>query len=284
MSEVLSTDRCRMDVFDPETFFREHWRRKPLYVPGGGRALVDRRWTTADFDAARFRMMEDDQVMERPGEVIFIEDVSRFDDDLAARARQLAHFFGAPQVWFDAIRTYDRSGIGAHFDHSDNIVLQQSGTKEWSVASPQHIPRADIARRMMNVPGVGGRELPADGVLRFTLEPGDLLYLPLFWLHSGTSRAESLSISVVCPSVPLHRAVLPLLAEAAHGQALGHQPIPAFHAYLPADERAAAARRLREATGALLRRLSDDELVDAVHALQTRRLPGLDGGAAPVAQ
>jgi 50S ribosomal protein L16 3-hydroxylase len=187
-------------------------------------------------------------------------------------------------VWFDAIRTYDRSGIGAHFDHSDNIVLQQSGTKEWSVSSPEHIPRADIARRMMNVSGVGGRELPAEGVLRFTLQPGDLLYLPLFWVHSGVSLAESLSISVVCPSVSLHRAVLPLLAEAARGHALGHQPIPAFHAYLPAEERDGAARRLREATAALLRRLSDDEMVTAVHALQTRRLPGLDGGTTPVAR
>lgn len=104
-------------------------------------------------------------------------------------------------------------------------------------------------------------------------EPGDLLYIPLFWLHSGTSRADSLSLSVVCPAVSLHTAVVPFLAGALKARALGFQPIPAFHAHLSPEERRDAVTALRTATRVLLDRLTDDDLLDAVHASQTDRFP-----------
>lgn len=264
------------DHYDPRLLFGTHWRTKPLFVRGGAKQFLGLTWTAADFDAALAVARERRApVVERPGEVTFIEDVSAYDPQLAALTTELGRTFGSPRVWFDAVRTYSAGGIGAHFDHSDNVVLQQDGIKEWTLAPPRHLDRADIARRMMNLPDVGGHELPEEDCLHFTLHPGDLLYIPLFWLHSGVSRQESLSVSFVSPAVSLQSAVLPFVTRVLKDRAVGHQPIPALHAYLGPAERAEAVAALRRATELLLRRLADDDVVSAVAALQGDRLPGL---------
>jgi 50S ribosomal protein L16 3-hydroxylase len=260
------------DHFDTELFFSSHWRRVPVLVRGGATEFLGRTWGSADFQAACARARAAGHpVMECVGEVTFVERVSMFDGDLAARAARLSRTFGSPQPWFDGIRTYTASGIGAHFDHSDNFVLQQEGVKEWSLASPRHLDRSDIARRMMGEP-IGARPLPETDLLTFVLEPGDLLYLPLFWLHTGVSRGPSLSVSFVCPAVSLYSAVVPLLTRVMKNRAIGNQPVPAFHAGLSGDERRAVAAALRKATRTLLDRVADDELVDAVHDLQLQML------------
>jgi 50S ribosomal protein L16 3-hydroxylase len=257
--------------FDLETFFSTYWRKQPLFVPGGAAALIDGSWSEAEFQAALAAARSEDAaaVKERAGDVVFVEKVSRFDQRLRGLIAGLAEVFGAPRTWFDAIRTYSASGIGAHFDHSDNFVLQQSGVKEWSLSAPRHIAKADIARRMMNLPGVGAHELPEDDHLTFTVTPGDLLYIPLFWLHSGVSHADSLSVSLVCPALSLQSAVLPALTRVVRSQALGHQPLPAYHAGLTAEQKAKAAAAVAAATRAMLRRMSDDDLVAAVLAAQS---------------
>ncbi|MFD9002377.1 JmjC domain-containing protein [Streptomyces sp. NPDC059582] len=268
-----STD-CERSAFDFDEFFAAFWRKRPLFVPGGAADFLGRSWSPEDFAAARDRSLAEraGSVTERPGEVTFIEEVSAFDTDLAGRAADFARVFGAPRAWFDTVRTYGADGIGAHFDHSDNFVLQQTGVKEWSLAAPHHIRPETRARRMMNVPGVGGHGLPDTDVLRFRVSPGDLLYIPIFWLHSGVSEAESLSLSLVCPAVSLQSAVLPFLTQTAKSRALGHQPVPAFHAHMSADARAEAEETLRRATLALLERLTSGDVVAGTLRLQSEHL------------
>lgn len=272
---MLTARDCRRDVLDWQQFFAEHWRKRPLFVPGGAEQLLERRWSETDFVAARAQAVAADSLRERDGEVTFIEQVSAYDENLARRADDLRTHFGAPTAWFDAIRTYMPSGIGAHFDHSDNFVLQQDGVKEWRLASPTNIDRSVIARRMMNDPDVGGHELPDVGVLEFTVEPGDLLYIPLFWLHSGVSHAASLSLSLVCPAVSMQTVVLSLIAQVARAKALGSQPVAAFHVGMSEEERRAAAEDLQRGIGALLDRLSRPDLVDVVGRLGRHRLSGM---------
>lgn len=267
--------RYEHDHFDMDLFFASHWRRVPVLVRGGATEFLGRTWGSADFQAAYAKAQAaGHSIMERVGEVTFVERVSMFDEDLAARAARLSRAFGSPQPWFDGIRTYRTSGIGAHFDHSDNFVLQQEGVKEWSLASPRHLDRGDIARRMMGEP-VGAHSLPETDRLTFVLEPGDMLYLPLFWLHTGVSRGPSLSVSFVCPAISLYSAVVPLLTQVMKNRAVGNQPVPAFHAGLSGDERRAATEALRKATRTLLDRVAGDELADAVHDLQSQMLVDL---------
>lgn len=265
------------DPLYPDTFFSTYWRKKPVFVQGGAGRFLGRNWSETDFEAAHAKARAAGQgaVKEQLGEVTFIEKVSTFDSDLAVRAAEFGRTYGAPQAWFDAVRTYSNSGIGAHFDHSDNFVLQQTGVKEWTLASPRHIDRAEIARRMMNVPGVGAHAIPEGNNLKFTLEPGDLLYIPLFWLHSGVSHSNSLSLSLVCPAVSLFTAVMPLLTHIMREKAMGYQPVPAFHVHLSHEDRRNAAEILRKATRALLERVCGDDVLNALLVQQIERLPGL---------
>lgn len=268
-----------------DEFFRTYWRQRPLHVKGGGEALLGRRWSEADFDEALAAAREAGptsqvSVKERPGDVVFVENVSAVHPDLAARMGRVGRALGTPEPWCDTIRTYLPSGIGAHYDHSDNFVLQQEGTKEWSLAPAEIIPREDYVRRMLGFPGVGGAELPPDP-LTFTLEPGDLLYIPLMWVHSGVSTGPSLSLSVVCPTVTLYAAVLPLLARVALDRRVGHQPLEAVPDWLPAEERATAAARLDRATRALVGHLAKEPLLADLARQQAQLFPGLAAGDVP---
>lgn len=261
------------ETFDQEVFFSEFWRKKPLHVPGGAVAFLGRTWSVADFTAARdLAVASGREVAHRDGEVTFIERISDFDEDLSARAKRFHTMFGVPEAWFDSVQTYSPSGIGAHFDHSDNFVLQQTGSKTWSLASSTHIKKEEIIRRMMNHPGVGSHSLPEEGVVEFEVNAGDLLYLPLLWIHCGVSRAESLSLSLVCPAVSLYAAVFPFLSQILRRQGIGYQPIPALHSGMTADEREAAVSTIGRATRALLSRMRDDDLAEAVLDAQSSRL------------
>lgn len=263
--------------FDMTTFFRDFWRRKPLFVRGGAKALLGRHWGGADFDAARrVAKSRHAPISEREGAVTFIENVSAHDADLASRAGELRSVFGSPQAWFDAIRTYDGSGklngIGPHFDHSDNFVLQQEGAKLWHLAAPEHVDPQVRTRRMLSDPNVGSHPLPAQDKVEFVIEAGDLLYIPLMWLHEGTSTVASLSVSLVCPAVSLYSAVVPFLTHTLKARGLGGEAIVALHAHLSPHERDAAIEQIRRSTRELLQAGASDELIDAVLAAQERRL------------
>jgi 50S ribosomal protein L16 3-hydroxylase len=272
---MTSTTEYEKDSFEPTAFFREHWRRKPLFVRGGAESFLGRRWSTADFDQAL--TAADDAghpVASRDGEATFVERVSQFNADLGWRAKDFATKFGVLDAWFDTVRTHVPDDIGPHFDHSDNFVLQQQGVKEWSLAEPSNIDRRDVALRMLNTPGIGGHELPESGVVRFAVEPGDLLYIPLLWLQSGVSRAASLSLSLVCPALSLNAAVIPVIGQIAQQRLLGHQAVPAFHAYMSDAEMHDTIAILHTATRIMLSRISRDEFQDAVLAVQNDRLIG----------
>lgn len=87
------------ETFDFGVFFAEHWRKRPLFVPGGAKQLLGHTWADIDFDHARARALAaDETVSERDGEVSFIEAASRFDERLAELAEELAGVFGAPHA------------------------------------------------------------------------------------------------------------------------------------------------------------------------------------------
>lgn len=251
--------------FDFQVFFAEYWRKKPLLIRNGAEEFLGRTWHVKDFDAAYAETVSRGvSVNEREGQVTFIENVSAYDQDLATRADAFREVFGAPQTWFDAIRTYARSGIGAHFDHSDNFALQQEGTKDWSLAAPTNIDPSVRVRRMLNDPSVGSHALPEGERVNFVLNPGDLLYIPLMWLHEGVSHANSLSVSLVCPAVSLYSAVTPFLTRALKAHGLGGEAIEAPHSGMNDEEREHIAERIRQDTMALLNKATDDEVVRMV--------------------
>jgi len=225
-------------VFCPEEFFADYWRKKPLFIKGGAEAFLGLQWKVEDFDDALEKAVSSNApIKQREGEVTFVENISKYNPKLESRISYFSQLFGLPTVWFDSIRTYSDSGIGEHFDHSDNFVINMQGTKQWKLASPSYLAKTDIAKRMMNIPGIGAQELPEDEYLHFTLESGDLLYLPLFWLHSGVSEGPSLSLSLVCPAISLYSLVAPLLTRIMRNKMMGYEPIPTLHSYLTGQQK-----------------------------------------------
>lgn len=257
------------ESFNPEEFFAEYWRKKPLLIRGGVNSFLGRLWSREEFDAALIKArMAGAPIKERVGEVTFIEGVSRYDSYLGERTSYFARLFGVPSVWFDTIVTHSVSGIGEHFDHSDNFVLNMEGVKRWTVAPPDSIGECQIARRMMNVPGSGAQDLPSEGCLHFTLGPGDILYLPLFWIHSGVSEGASLSVSLVAPALSLYSIVASPIIRLMKKRLMGCDPIPALHSYLSTEARAEEIAEISKRTRCLLSGLNTDSFIQELEAIQ----------------
>ena len=258
-----------VESFNPAQFFAEYWRKKPLMIKGGVNSFLGKLWTREEFDAALIKAREAGApIKERAGEVTFIEGVSRYDQYLGERTSYFARLFGVPSVWFDTIATHSVSGIGEHFDHSDNFVLNIEGVKRWTVAPPDSIGELSIAKRMMNVAGSGAQDLPKEGCLHFTLGPGDILYLPLFWIHSGVSEGSSLSVSLVAPAISLYSIVASPIIRLMKSRLMGADPIPALHSYLSTEERAQGLADITERTRRLLTELKADTFLRDLEAIQ----------------
>lgn len=228
-----------MPQFDPEIFFQDYWRKKPLFVPQGAKFFLDKTHDHKWFEHVKSTLDKTrDNLFEQKGAVSFIERASEYDDHLGNQAILLQSRFNFPISWFDAIQTEKptSSGIGSHFDHSDNFILQQQGTKHWKVASDVNVPSELKAKRILLKNQSGDFYFTKNSkIINFLLEPGDLLYIPLNWIHEGYSNYPSLSISLVCPAIPYHSLILKL-AEDAKTAGVGYQPVPLSHPWLTEQE------------------------------------------------
>ena len=210
-----------------EVFFAEYWRKRPLFVKGGARQLLDRKIDAVEFRKICDRMARNhpELVSRRPG-CVFAQNLNMGSDDLAARARQVESSTSCQHVWFDGVYATSDEGIGCHYDHSDNFVLQQSGTKHWRLCDPARLPEQELRARMLEHPGAGRIDMP-DGSPEFRVEAGDLLYIPLFWGHWGVSMGgASMSISLVMNADNALDHLLPLLRESLDDRAEWWRPLP----------------------------------------------------------
>lgn len=238
-----------------------HWRRAPLYVQGGAGAVIQQTFDADRFECLRASLTAEGAtgVHSRDETVVFIEAIDRVEPSLRDTARNFCALLGLPAAWFDAVRTQTVAGIGSHFDHSDNFVLQQEGRKIWRLSPPDSLPESARARRMLGDKSVGAAPINPDSAIEFVLEPGDLLYLPLFWIHEGVSDGPSLSLSLVCPAVAMRTVFLRSLAAEMARSGLGWNPVPACPVYEGETQARRQAEILARASAHLLRRLSDDE-------------------------
>jgi 50S ribosomal protein L16 3-hydroxylase len=211
-----------------DEFRAEYWRRRPLCVRGGGHDLIDFRVPRHEFErlTTRLAVTSPMHVRRRCREITFVENVSQASERLQRRARALGEALGCPSVWVDGVLARDGCSIGSHYDDSDNFIVQQSGEKLWRLHDPSIIPVEHLRRRMLGDPTVAAVEMP-DDCLEFVLEPGDLLYIPLFWAHDGISRGPSFSLTLVCNATSALAQALPRLIERLAQDPWWWRPIPA---------------------------------------------------------
>ncbi|WP_055557109.1 JmjC domain-containing protein [Streptomyces sp. NBRC 110028] len=87
-------------------------------------------------------------------------------------------------------------GLAPHFDGEPGFLLQLEGTKHWTL----HPPLTDPLPIQGSHPPIGWE--PDEALTqRFTVEPGDLLYLPRGWIHYADT-AEQHSLHVTFQALP----------------------------------------------------------------------------------
>lgn len=200
-----------------DEFVARSWRRRPLFVKGGARALFEQSLSEEDF-----HRLADEQERRYPRWVrrdaqrraVFAQRLDRVSEPLEQMARQIGVRMAWPDISFDGTAAEDGGGVGCHFDDSDNFVMQQSGRKLWRLEGPWTVSLAQRRLRMLGLlgdPTLSDEPVEPAEALEFTLDPGDLLYIPVFWIHSGVSVGRSLSVSMVCGASNALDDVLPVI-------------------------------------------------------------------------
>jgi 50S ribosomal protein L16 3-hydroxylase len=146
----------------------------------------DDKWkvVTGPFDDDTFAKLPDQDW------TLLVQDVDKWDADTAA----LLEPFRFIPSWRvdDVMVSYasDGGGVGAHVDQYDVFLLQGIGRRRWSIdtrPNPSTAFRDDVELKLL-------REFHP--TREWTLDPGDMLYLPPGVPHDGVAVGECMTFSV----------------------------------------------------------------------------------------
>jgi 50S ribosomal protein L16 3-hydroxylase len=201
--------RKQAEMPDVKRFMRAHWQREPLLVrgafpgfedplsprevlalagdPDAASRLVRRRGREWSVEHGPFSIQRFKQLPRRDWTVL-VQDTNRF----SRKARALlARFDFVPHVRIDDVMVsyaVPGGGVGPHVDSYDVFLLQGRGRRRWRIS------------RQRDLGFVAG--LPLRILERFepeqewTLEAGDMLYLPPGVAHDGVAESECLTWSI----------------------------------------------------------------------------------------
>lgn len=210
--EVQATPGHRLGM-PTAAFLRDYWQKRPLLIRSafadftlplepddlGGLALGDNvlarliehdrdndRWTihNAPIDEAIFARLPDRDW------TLLVQDVDKWDVDVA----ELLEAFRFLPRWRvdDIMVSYaeDGGGVGAHVDQYDVFLLQGHGRRRWSIDATDN-PRTDF-RDDVELKQL--RHFSPSHT--WTLQPGDMLYLPPGVPHDGVADGPCMTFSV----------------------------------------------------------------------------------------
>lgn len=193
----------------PGRFMSRHWQRRPLLVRGAmpiERPFVDR--------AALFELAGRDDVESRlvvqgargwtlrhgpfgpadlptPRKPRWTLLVQGLDLHLDAAHALMQQFRFVPDARLDDVMVSfatDGGGVGPHLDSYDVFLLQIQGRRRWRIGR---------VRQPQLQPGVPLKILTNfEPEHEWTLEPGDMLYLPPRWGHDGIAEGECMTCSI----------------------------------------------------------------------------------------
>ena len=191
--------------FDPATFLRDHWQRKPLLVRGAFPAwhnpldpdelaglacedgvearIVTRRgalWSLERGPFAEDRFASDS----RDPWTLLVQAVDHYVADVAAMVQP---FRFVPDWRIDDVMVSyasDGGGVGPHFDRYDVFLVQGLGRRRWRLgghcdATSPLLPHDDLCL-------LAGFEAEQE----YLLEPGDMLYVPPGLAHDGVAVGD----------------------------------------------------------------------------------------------
>lgn len=240
--------------------------KTPLEASSRGRARRrtrnDGTWEvlTGPFDDATFARLPNSRW------TLLVQDVDKWDADTAGL---LDHFAFIPSWRIDDVMisyATDAGGVGAHVDQYDVFLLQGLGRRRWSIdarAHPDTAFRDDVELKLL-------REFhPSHS---WTLEPGDMLYLPPGVPHDGVADGECMTFSIGMRAPAAGELLFDFAAHLA--EALPESQRFADPGLAPATAAgeidAAALRRARDTLGPAAAALDADALADWFGGFITR--------------
>ena len=194
---------------DQEQFLAAHWQRAPLFIPGGVTDFIP----PADADELAGLAMEPDcdarivrcsggRWTQQTGPFtetdlqidgawsLLVQSVDHYWQDAAA----LFHLVNFLPRWrfADVMMSYasDGGGAGPHYDNYDVFIIQGEGRRTWELGQrcdDQSPLQADADMRIL----AQFRRQSS-----YTLECGDVLYIPPGVAHRGVSHGDSTSFSL----------------------------------------------------------------------------------------
>lgn len=197
----------------PADFLRDYWQKRPLLIRA---ALADMALPITPEDlaglaceeAALSRLIVRDAKREhwtvttgpleesvfatlpRTHWTLLVQDVDKWDMDVAAL---LERFRFLPRWRVDDVMVsyaVDGGGVGAHVDQYDVFLVQGLGRRRWRISDDRDAPKAfrpDIELKIL------AEFAPTH---EWTLEPGDMLYLPPGFAHDGVAVGDCMTLSV----------------------------------------------------------------------------------------
>ena len=151
---------------------------------------------SSDFDCANWKVRGgpfDDATFARLPEshwTLLVQDVDKWDADTAAL---LGEFAFIPSWRIDDVMisyAVDGGGVGAHVDQYDVFLLQGLGQRRWSIDTRPNPPtafREDVELKLLKT---------FSPTRTWTLDPGDMLYLPPGVPHDGVAVGECMTFSI----------------------------------------------------------------------------------------
>lgn len=273
----------------PARFLRDYWQKRPLLIrnafPGfepplspddlAGLACMEgalarivlRGDGTAKWEV-RTGPFNDSIFAKLPASrwTLLVQDVDKWDADTAA----LLDAFDFIPGWRidDVMISYatDGGGVGAHVDQYDVFLLQGLGQRRWSIdtrADPPTAFRDDVELKLLET---------FSPTHTWTLDPGDMLYLPPGVPHDGAAVGECMTFSVGMRAPAAGELLFDFAAQVAESlpESLRFADPDLKPAANAGEIDAAALRRARRALGPIAAMLDDDAFADWFGAFATR--------------
>jgi hypothetical protein len=126
------------------------------------------------------------------GSTVKLQRLEDFESSVRAEVAHLQREFHALTTCYVFLTPAQSQGLAFHRDASHVLVVQVEGTKRWSIVRPNGPAGSDV-----------GPVDPEDGErIDFTLEAGDVLYLPHGWPHcavTDSGRSTHLTFTLCEP-------------------------------------------------------------------------------------
>ncbi|WP_369221629.1 cupin domain-containing protein [Streptomyces sp. R39] len=237
-------------VGDVSTFFATYWRREPAVFDTAPNAPMDIRdvdaalaggllrtphleMTTADerIDAARYTTSREvlfqqvagyadhERVLDllKGGATLLLRNTEHWHRPTAALVSRMSEELERRVEAFFFVTPPGGRGLALHRDDADVLLLQVSGSKQWTV-------RGGPSRSDWRIGKVTEDAGPA--LLETTLTPGQVLYIPRGYAHSAVGRQGlSVHLSLTVREVSAPHLVHALQRLLVHGLRLPRRPL-----------------------------------------------------------